>query len=105
MGKIKASACSSALKFLGHDGARPSATGKHARWPHSQDGCATDRYIARVVTTNLSPCNDAILMCRQRLLASACLPDSRWKLSLKLRLNDCMKSLVRIALGNTWLFA
>jgi len=35
------------------------------------------RYIARVVTTNLSPCSDAILMCRQRLLASACLADSR----------------------------
>jgi len=35
------------------------------------------RYIARVVTTNLSPCSDAIFTCRQRSLVSARLPDSR----------------------------
>jgi hypothetical protein len=62
-------------------------------------------YIDRVVTINLSFCSDAILMCRQRSLALARPPDSRWKLSLKLRLNDCINSLVRIALGNLWPFA
>src|SRR5262249_1185221 len=54
----------------------------------------------RVVTISLSFCTVAILICRHRSLASPRLADSRRKLSLKLRLNDCMNSVLRSARGN-----